>query len=272
MLLAAVLAGCTPTLSGGGGAQDEADAGDAGSAPQATCDGGALCDACGAGEVCVQGVCMLACGSPTTRCGDACADTRNDPENCGGCGLLCAPGELCSMGQCSIVCLGGSTLCGDTCADTNDDPQNCGACGNVCEPGAVCSMGQCGSVCLGGTLCASFCGPVMYCPGTCVDTRNDPQNCGACGNFCPEGEVCSSGQCSVVCLGGTTLCGSFCGPAMYCPGTCVDTRDDPQNCGACGNFCAEGEVCSMGACAGGGNGAGGSGAGGNGAGGAGGGL
>jgi hypothetical protein len=34
-----------------------------------------------------------------------------------------------------------------------------------------------------------------------------------------------------------------------CADACVDTRFDPSHCGACGKACADGEVCSAGACA-----------------------
>jgi hypothetical protein len=34
-----------------------------------------------------------------------------------------------------------------------------------------------------------------------------------------------------------------------CDGACVDLRVDPAHCGACGHACAEGELCSAGACA-----------------------
>lgn len=36
--------------------------------------------------------------------------------------------------------------------------------------------------------------------------------------------------------------------SAVCEGVCVDARVDPQNCGACGNACASGEVCSAGSC------------------------
>jgi hypothetical protein len=53
------------------------------------------------------------------------------------------------------------------------------------------------------------------CPGIgCVDTRRDTDNCGACGNVCPFGEVCQKGECRqgsctpnfVYCTEGATVC------------------------------------------------------------------
>ena len=38
------------------------------------------------------------------------------------------------------------------------------------------------------------------------------------------------------------------GDAVACGGTCVELRSDNLNCGACGHACADGQVCSAGAC------------------------
>ncbi|MBI4702949.1 MAG: hypothetical protein HY744_17675, partial [Deltaproteobacteria bacterium] len=67
----------------------------------------------------------------------------------------------------------------------------------------------------------------------------DPANCGGCGVACPQGQVCSAGQCSLVCTGGSTKCG----------GKCVDVQTDPANCGGCGAACAPAQICAAGQCA-----------------------
>jgi hypothetical protein len=64
------------------------------------------------------------------------------------------------------------------------------------------------------------------------------QNCGACGNACPAGSVCSMGQCSLSCQQGLTNCN----------GKCSDLQQDDANCGACGTACGAGTVCSGGTC------------------------
>jgi len=58
-----------------------------------------------------------------------------------------------------------------------------------------------------------------------VNKLTDPNNCGACGNYCGGG-TCSGGVCS--CAGSLTKCGT----------TCVDTTSDPLNCGGCGIKCS----------------------------------
>ncbi len=85
------------------------------------------------------------------------------------------------------------------------------------------------------------CGPGVnaMCNGTCVDISSDYQNCGACGNACPNDQVCSHGTCAVVCGGGSVRCGN----------NCVDLGADPQNCGGCNKPCATGQVCNKATCA-----------------------
>jgi hypothetical protein len=118
---------------------------------------------------------------------------------------------------------------GQPVADATGDGRNAGdaangspAVGDEPDEGLICPTG------------------VTLCGGRCVETDSDPENCGACGQACSPGTVCSGGGCIVVCLGGSTLCGV----------ACVDTRDDPSNCGSCGARCAVGMVCVNAACTG----------------------
>jgi hypothetical protein len=86
------------------------------------------------------------------------------------------------------------------------------------------------------------------CGGVCLDLQTDVNNCGACGNVCPEGQPgfvrgCAEGNCFFMreraCAEGLSSCN----------GVCVDRQTDPANCGLCGNACATGEVCFGGQCA-----------------------
>jgi hypothetical protein len=84
--------------------------------------------------------------------------------------------------------------------------------------------------------------PLLACGASCVDPRNDPQNCGACGKACAAGLACAAGECAAACPS----------PQVKCDGggqpRCVSIDTDRSNCGACGKACAPGEVCSNGAC------------------------
>ncbi len=82
-------------------------------------------------------------------------------------------------------------------------------------------------------------GSLTSCGGACVDTSNDPKNCGSCDNACTGGMPCSGGKCLAMCPSTTT----------NCAGSCVDTQSDAKNCGTCGKACAAGEVCTAGTCA-----------------------
>jgi hypothetical protein len=156
-----------------------------------------LCGPCGAvvccsgGRVCYNGRCV--CPPGLTDCGGYCADLRNDPYNCGGCGRACSGGEVCDNGACG--CPSGLTDCGGACVDLASDPNNCGGCGNVCsDPTPHCAGGTCGDPnnCGGGGPCIF---PFICCGGVCVDVTSDPYNCGACYLQCAPSEVCAGGFC-----------------------------------------------------------------------------
>ncbi len=78
------------------------------------------------------------------------------------------------------------------------------------------------------------------CDGVCVNTLNDPKNCGGCGQQCDSlfatGALCAKGNCE---------CGA---PLVNCGQKCTDVTNDVDNCGLCGHGC-QGAVCSSGLCA-----------------------
>ena len=60
-----------------------------------------------------------------------------------------------------------------------------------------------------------------------------------CGNQCPDGQICSAGQCA--CQPGLTLVN----------GQCIDTKSNPQNCGGVGIVCSGNtQNCQNGVCVG----------------------
>ncbi|MEZ4404956.1 MAG: hypothetical protein R3A52_00490 [Polyangiales bacterium] len=83
------------------------------------------------------------------------------------------------------------------CGDTMSDRNNCGGCGRVCCAGNICAAGMCVNACSpGNTSCPPTTPPVgCFGGGTCRDLSTDNANCGACGNACPTGQVCSAGTC-----------------------------------------------------------------------------
>jgi hypothetical protein len=257
-------------LSGGFGERAVMAAGKVKPPPSGKCTNNAFCGACG---VCIKGRCTggdtgrcSACqvcsqdGSACTAvpdgsagaseyqgcgpdalgglacCGGSCVDTLTSIDNCGACGNACTNGKSCqykSGGGVECRCKDWESECNGSCADLQKDPNNCGQCGHVCASG-VCDDGVC--TCDGGAsgcgdcetcsngLCQPTCGgDQTCCDKGCVDTRDDPDNCGGCGNACSAGQMC-------------------------CDGGCVDTTSDPNNCGFCGSACAEGDVCENGLC------------------------
>lgn len=104
-----------------------------------------------------------------------------------------------------------------------------------------------------GGSCSAGCGASRECcNGTCVNTNNDPQNCGACGVKCTGATSFCSGTCTApecdqdagACGPGTTCCGTSCcgagedcclveGPVSGGPPQC-----HPKDAGTCPQGCA----------------------------------
>ena len=165
---------------------------------------------------CAEGKCgQLVCLGRTADCnkdlGVGCAsdgcetNLRNDPNNCGGCGIVCAPDQECrdqgNGPECIDKCeKSGMADCPSGCRDLRSDPQNCGACGNVCPAGNVhqssaCKKGVCTLECEPGFADCNG-NPLDGCE---VNLRANPGNCGACGNECDlaAGQPCIEGKCAM---------------------------------------------------------------------------
>jgi hypothetical protein len=230
---------------------------------------GSGCAKCVSDQVCIDG----ACGDPKdcsgTVCNGACVEKLNaDPLHCGKCGNACKDGQVCSAGACTGSCGSGLTQCCGRCVDVTTDPEHCGGCKASCPEAAGTSGGgaagggggassSTGAGCPGGfqdcaaqLLLCSPCGCVsseectvakgkVNCSGACVDTKSDPNHCGACGTSCASGLKCSGGNC----LDGDCPAGK-----SECSGSCVELQKDPNHCGSCGTACASGQVCDGGYC------------------------
>lgn len=87
------------------------------------------------------------------------------------------------------------------------------------------------------------------CDGTCLDTENDRNNCGACGAVCDLPNVvksCKVGVCQIQCQAGFGNCNSD-----RSDGCELRTSDSATNCGVCGRVCASvnaSSVCSVSLC------------------------
>ncbi len=159
-------------------------------------------------------------------------------------GCLTVPAALCTQ---SVKCREQNATCGDLgqCVVPEVNVNFMGGDGGASDARAdvanaamdvpnrpVCDGGMCMLDCPApNQICGA--GAMM----TCVDTRADDNNCGACGNACNGNRTCRGGSCA--CNPGTT----------QCMGSCVDLSTSAANCGMCGNSCNGGTSCQAGACA-----------------------
>jgi len=240
---------------------------------------------CAPYEVCVAGDCVCSasgtvCLGETICCASGCTDPWADNQNCGQCGIRCENFAYCLANSC--VCDADGTICDDSqaccsngCTDLSSDPLNCGECGNTCGESATCHMGSCRCNQDFGNCDDTWeTGCEEYLPGSFL-------NCGECGNSCDMGlppaecdefnnvvtyrdTFCSDGQCEFytettecpgeeVCANGTCYCnpssGLICeGAETCCEIQCVNTQNDPWNCGGCYQACLAGITCIEGHC------------------------
>lgn len=230
----------------------------------------------------------VACGDDDrgpmgTICSGEEVDIQTDERHCGQCNSSCLTGETCENGMCSgSACAPNERECGGECVNVQTSRDHCGFCFTPC--GSSCINGICGGGVDGGTdiggsdvppgdcnppcdttrsnacgmlpgssINQCLCGMTSQCPvgqacvnngsgPLCTSLQTDPNNCGAIGNMCNEGESCNGGVCG---CGGAGPCGAG---SACCDGACVDVQANAMNCGACGMECAVGESCSAGAC------------------------
>jgi MYXO-CTERM domain-containing protein len=145
--------------------------------------------ACTHGKVCEEGVCVdPACAGTSCGAGQLCID--------GACvvpcaGVVCPGAQVCRLGRCVDPCDGVACDTGRVCAGGVCVPScDCRACegGTACQSGAHPLVGQCvpagclDVVCPEGAACTEASG------GTCAPLCHP-------GVVCPRGEVCEGGHC-----------------------------------------------------------------------------
>jgi hypothetical protein len=233
---------------------------------------------------CVGGRCVMTCkvqnaldcdGVPDNGCE---TNPQLNNDHCGTCGNKCPADKPCifrGLAEYGCGCREGEIACPGPgiqallpCVDPENDDEHCGACDNACPregdgtetppPNTYfgCFESQCGTL-----KCVAAPG-VMW--GDCDAVRDngceqsliDDDNCGMCGNKCPDGQKCALNpyqfpEC--MCPQGQTFCGSCDYPDGVCRGACADLVNDDENCGACGARCpAEGprsvQACVYGKC------------------------
>jgi hypothetical protein len=163
-------------------------------------------------------------GQPGSNCcNHQCVDTGVAADNCGMCGNACANGSSCCNGACAA--LAGDIL-------------NCGKCGVKCP--AMNNVPMCvAGKCMPGPCNMGFAHCTMNPNDVCeTGVGGDVNNCGKCGN------VCSPPNAMALCLNGVCAVGG-CKPGFRdCDGDpkngCeANIINDPNNCGACNQSCAQ---------------------------------
>ncbi len=242
---------------------------------------------CGTGQFCNAGQCSNQCLSPNDLSCGFCTNPQIDEGACGATCAVCPAGGTCTTGTCTcpdanpVVCAitggGGATVCTDTggvpTGPAGGSSANCGGCGIAWS-------------CAAGQQCTDSSTPIAAAPtgatrsgttATFTTTRahgliagqrvfvtgvaNATYNSTAANNAVAGWTVLSSGLTATtfqVTLnstpttnsgGGTVASGECCGSGLNaCAGTCVDYQTDENNCGSCGNACANGTSCVAGAC------------------------
>jgi len=251
------------------------------------------CGACGfacppptsTGELyeCVEGRCVLSCNKNSQRLDcdglpdNGCETSAINDDHCGACGNECEdPNKPCvqrtpSPSSIGCGCFGSDLYCPGNplpCVDARNDDRNCGKCHNQCDPtndGGVmypysyygCVEGECGRIkCIPEQ---GDCDQVIE--NGCETNLFDRNNCGACGNVCPDGQECQRnrfGMAECMCGKGQTFCplgGCWNG---VCQGFCANLATDSENCGTCGFSCRDNSIyfpspysqpiCSFGTC------------------------
>jgi hypothetical protein len=181
-----------------------------------------------------------------TCCGSNCLKTNQDLANCGGCGVACDAGEFCYSGKChpAVDCSKAppNTICGALDVNIASAAEKC--CNGLCQNlysgfGPKGGCGACGVTCPKSSSCVA---------GRCEDIEGGQGRCSRTSG-CPDGSVCFSNRCYAGSCSSDNeglRCGTDSGLGLCCGSSCVSSNS--QNCGSCGNVCAEGTFCNGATC------------------------
>jgi len=146
------------------------------------------------------------CADGRACCNGACADTKSDIANCGGCGKTCGKDHgapKCTDGSCAWTCDVGYARCDTTgsagCETKVDTTSRCGACNIDCSATVANANSP---------SCASLKCTYTSCTDDFVDKDNNRQNgceaaCGADGQPCCSGGGNNSCKGRLQCNNGT---------------------------------------------------------------------
>ena len=212
--------------------------------------------------------CVHGCPEGQVFCGDACINPKTSISHCGAnveglcnhdepedknyrgencLGLIlqdmhayqCHENEGCTKTPCGIdEHLKPNDADGECVKNDND---NCGSEGVKCAADAACVFGECLTKCADGYI-------RCYVPGEgnpCIDPQSHNMFCGAKGKCMVEDDAQSEDYRGVACdngmhcaLGSCRLLECTHENEQPCGDQCVDVTKDPDNCGGCGNSCA----------------------------------
>ena len=229
--------------------------------------------ACGGGEICHSGACVLGCDVA----GVFYAPSTPNPNNaCQSCepgastsaltsvvtGTVCGNGQICQAGVCGTQCDVGGTIYPSATPNPSNACQTCQpgtstgtwgalADGTSCGPAQVCSAMTCTSGCfIGGTVVASgAANPNNACQRCLSATSTTAWTTASDGTSCGNGELCVGGACGTECdIGGILYPSGTINAVNACQSCQPGTNGGGWTTLSDGTGCAAGEVCSAGSC------------------------
>ena len=168
---------------------------------ESPCDG----ISCPSTKSCVDGVCLVKCGSKVCSAGEKCCNVGTDDPSCTGSSNTC-PANACAKANCNPTTSDGCYPNG-TC-QCNNEPE-CTH-GNHCTHGGGCSCGG-GPACLGAQECLVHAQTQTYACGVCAVTCTNGNQCTTegdcvCGQDkgCTGDSQCEKGVCKKATPGGAS--------------------------------------------------------------------